>query len=62
MAIRANMTPDDRQRFHELLDYALDNHEDYVLMRFAEMDLDFQLHIKEYRLHIRKYEDTGKNE
>ena len=50
------MTPEDRQRLHELLDWALDHDEDYAILRFAEVSLDYQLHIQEYRLHFKKYE------
>jgi hypothetical protein len=59
MATNGNtITVEDRKRFHELLDYALDEAEDYAIMRFAEMSLDFQLHVQEYRLHFKKYDET----
>ena len=48
----ASITTDDRARFHELLDYALDNEENYVIMQFAQMDLAYHLHRKIYRLHL----------
>ena len=50
------MTTEDRQRLHELLDWALDHDEDYAIMRFANVSLDYQLHIQEYRLRFKKYE------
>lgn len=51
------MTDEDRKRLHELLDYAIDNHEDYVIMRFARMDLDYHLHQTIYRMRIKKEEE-----
>lgn len=51
------MTSEDKERLHQLLDYAIDNDENYVLMQYANMDLDWHLHKKAYRLHI-KIEET----
>lgn len=48
------MTDDDRQRFHELLDWAIDHDEDYVIAQYARMDLDWHLHKEIYTLHINK--------
>ena len=56
------MTQEDRQRFHELLDWALDHHEEYAIMQFANLDFDFQLHTKQYRLHIKKYESKDQQD
>lgn len=56
--MKAKLTPQDRQRFHELLDYALDHDEDYVIMQFANMDLDYHLHRTFYRLKIDKENDV----
>lgn len=52
-------TIEDRKRFHELLDYALDSNQDYVLYQFARMDLDFNLHRTIYRLKIEKSEKNS---
>ena len=52
-------TIEDRKRFHELLDYALDTNQDYVLYQFARMDLDFNLHKTVYRLKIKKSEENS---
>lgn len=52
------MTEEDRKRFHELLDWALDHAEDYVIMQFANMDLSFQIHRTLYRMHIKKEEEN----
>lgn len=52
------MTQEDRKRFHELLDYALDTNQDYVIYQFANMDLDFNLHRETYRLLIKKENDN----
>ena len=54
----ASITTDDRARFHELLDYALDNEENYVIMQFAQMDLTFNIHKEIYRLSICKTESN----
>lgn len=51
------MTDEDRQRLHQLLDYAIDHNEDYVIMQFARMDLNYQLHRTIYRMNIRKEEE-----
>lgn len=56
------MTDEDRQRLHQLLDYAIDNNEDYVIAQYARMDLDWHLHKETYRLHIKKeYDNTTEN-
>lgn len=60
-------TPDvfsdeDRIRLHQLLDYACDTNQDYVIMQFANMDLDWHLHKEIYRLQIKKeYDNTTEN-
>ncbi len=54
MAKKGNMTEEGRARLHNILDYALDNDEDYVLMQFAQMDLDYHIKRKTYRLMIKK--------
>ncbi len=46
------MTQEDRERLHQLLDYAIDNSEDYVIGQFAKMSLEYQVAIRRYRLHI----------
>ena len=51
------MTDEDRQRLHQLLDYAIDSNENYVLMQFANISLDWQLNIKRYRLHFKIEEE-----
>lgn len=53
------MTDEDRQRLHQLLDYAIDNDENYVLMQYANMSLNWQLHFKRYRLHFKIEEDNN---
>ncbi len=52
----AMMNKVDRDRLHQLLDYALDTDQDYVIMRFANMDLDWHLRTETYRLRIEKTE------
>ena len=52
------ITTDDRARLHELLDYALDTAQDYVIMQFARMDLDFHIHQTIYRMNIKKDENV----
>lgn len=51
------MTDEDKQRFHELLDYALDTNQDYVLYQFARMDLEYHIHKTVYRLKLKKTEE-----
>ena len=51
------MTEEDRNRFHELLDWALDHAEDYVIMQFANMDLEYHVHKTIYRMRIKKEEE-----
>lgn len=53
----ASITTEDRQRLHELLDYALDSNQEYVIMQFARMDLDWHLHRRVYRLKVPKIID-----
>ena len=53
-----NITTEDRARFHELLDYALDTAQDYVIMQFARADLDFHIRKKIYKLHLLKEDET----
>lgn len=55
----ATMNKVDRERWHQLLDYALDEAEDYVIMEFARMDLEFHLHKTIYRLKLRKSEESS---
>ena len=57
MARIGSMKDEDRQRLHQLLDYAIDHNEDYVIMQFARMDLDFQIHRTTYRMRIKKEEE-----
>lgn len=52
------MTPEDRQRLHQLLDYALDSNQEFVIMQFARMDLEFHVHRTIYRMNIRKDEEN----
>lgn len=54
----AGFTDDDRKRLHELLDYALDTAQDYVIYQFARMDLEFHVHRTIYRMNIRKDEEN----
>lgn len=51
------MTEADRKRLHELLDYALDTCQDYVIYQFARMDLDYHIHRTVYRMRINKEEE-----
>ena len=51
------MTDEDRSRLHQLLDYAIDNDEEYVIMQYARMDLEFQLHRTIYRMRVKKEEN-----
>ena len=53
------MTPEDRQRLHQLLDWAIDHDEDYVIAQYARMDLDWHLHKETYRLKIWKDNDNS---
>lgn len=46
------MTPEDRKRLHQLLDYAIDHDEEYVISQYAWIDLDWHLHEQRYRLHF----------
>lgn len=55
----ATMNKVDRERLHQLLDYALDNGEEYVIMEFARMDLEFHLHKTIYRLKLKKNEESS---
>ncbi len=56
-----NITDEDRKRFHELLDYALDTNQDYVLYQFARMDLEYQIHRTVYRLKLKKTEEDDES-
>ena len=56
------MTDEDKERLHRLLDYAIDNNEDYVLAQYARMDLDWHLHKETYRLLIKKEYDTTQDQ
>lgn len=51
------MSTEDRERLHQLLDFAIDNGEDYVLYEFARMSLDWQLMRRTYKLHFKIYDD-----
>ena len=51
------MTEEDRRRLHELLDYALDTNQEYVLYQFARMDLQYNIHKTIYRMRIKKEEE-----
>ena len=51
------MTPEDRQRLHQLLDYAIDNDESFVIAQYARMDLEFHVHRTIYKMNIRKEEE-----
>ena len=55
----ATMNKVDRERLHQLLDYALDNEEESVIMEFARMDLEFHLHKTIYRLKLKKSEESS---
>ena len=48
------VTEEDRERFHQLLDYALDMNEEYVIAQYARMNLDFNIKREIYRLHFKK--------
>ena len=52
------MTDKDRERLHRLLDYAIDNNEDYVIAQYAQMNLTFNIHKEIYRLSICKTESN----
>lgn len=55
------MKQEDRERLHQLLDYAIDQDEEYVIMQYATMDLEWQLRVRRYRLHIKIEEETKYN-
>ena len=48
------MAPEDRTRLHELLDYALNEAEDFVIAQFARADLDFHIQRTIYKMNIKK--------
>lgn len=48
------MNEDDRKRLHELLDYAIDHDEDFVIAQFAQMNLDFHIKREILTMHIKK--------
>ena len=52
------MTPEDRQRLHQLLDYAIDHDESFVIAQYARMDLDFHVHRTIYKMNIIKDEEN----
>lgn len=63
MALKTTfMNEEDRRRLHELLDYACDTNQDYVILQFARMDLDFQIHRTRYSMHIRKDKEDEKRD
>lgn len=47
----------DRERWHQLLEYALDNKEKFVIAQVANIYKD-RLNIMRYRLYITKDEET----
>ena len=49
----------DRERFHQLLDYALDNQEKFVITQVANIDDKYVLHITQYRLYLDKSESNS---
>lgn len=51
------MNEEDRRRLHELLDYALDTNQEYVLYQFAMIDLQYHVHKTTYRMRIKKEEE-----
>lgn len=53
------MNEEDRKRFHELLDYAIDTNQDYVIMQYAEMNLNFQIKRELLRLRLKKEYDVS---
>lgn len=52
------MTEEDRERLHRLLNFAIDNNEDYVIAQYAQMNLTFNIHKEIYRLSICKTESN----
>ena len=52
------MTDEDRSRLHQLLDYAIDHDEDFVIAQYAQMNLTFNIHKEIYRLSICKTESN----
>ena len=52
------MTQEDKDRLHALLDYAIENNEDYVIAQYAWLDLDWHLNKETYRLHIDKKKEV----
>ena len=52
------MTDKDRERLHRLLNFAIDNNEDYVIAQYAQMNLTFNIHKEIYRLSICKTESN----
>lgn len=51
------LTDEDKTRLHNLLDYAIENDEEFVIMQYAEMNLNFHLHRTIYRMTINKTEE-----
>ena len=51
------MTSEDAARLHELLDYAIESDQNYVVAEYARMSLDWQLRRKRYWLSIKTEED-----
>ena len=55
------MTNDDRQRFHELLDWMIDHDENFAIAQYARMDLEYQIHRTVYRLKLKKTEEDDES-
>lgn len=53
---------DDREIWHKLLDYALDNKADFVITQVANLGVDGTRSMKAYRMHLNKKEWTIKDE
>lgn len=52
------MTDEDRQRFHELLDWTIDHNENFAIAQYAQMNLTFNIYKEIYRLSICKTESN----
>lgn len=56
------MTEEDKQRLHQLLDYAIESDQNYVVAEYARMSLDWQLRRKRYWLSIKTEEDERRTQ
>ena len=52
-----NITDEDRKRLHQLLDYAIESDQNYVVAEYARLSLDWHLRRKRYWLSIKTEQD-----